>query len=110
MAPDAPIQVRRAIALLWASLVIGTLMTIPAWEPLPPEAKEFESWLWGVMAFSIAVPALLIFFVSRRKNWARILMLLLTIFGIASYLAFPSELSSEAGWLFSAIALLTLAH
>ena len=107
MPGDAPIQVRRAIGLLWASLIIGALSTIPAWEPLPEEVKEFETWLWGVMAFSLAVPALLIFFVSRRKNWARVLLLLLTLFGVASYLAFPTELGSEPGWSVAVTVLVT---
>jgi len=108
MPSDAPIQVRRAIALLWTSLVIGALMTIPAWEPFPEELKEFESWMWGLAFFSFGVPALLIFFVARRKNWARILMLLLTLFGVASYLAFRSELGSEADWSVAATILVTM--
>jgi hypothetical protein len=83
MSSDAPVQVRRAVALMWASLAIGILFTIPALEPVDPEAKEFEAAMWVVTTISFLIPAVLIVFVSRRKNWARVAMLILTIVGIA---------------------------
>ena len=93
---------------MWASLIIGAVMMIPEFEPLPDEMKGFESEMWGLMAFSFGVPVVLILFVSRGKNWARILMLLLTMFGIACYLAFAPAPGSEPVWAVAANVLVTV--
>lgn len=108
MSSDAPVQVRRAVALMWASIGIGILFTIPALEPIDPEAEEFEAAMWAVMTISFLIPAVLVVFVSRRKNWARIAMLILTIVGIASYLAFPSEMTAEPMWSIASTILVTV--
>jgi hypothetical protein len=78
------------VFLLWLSLAAGIAIT--ALEMNPIDMAELEElaggpWasaiIWGSGAFAYAVMAMLIFFASRRANWARVLLLLLTIFGAA---------------------------
>ena len=88
---EPPSQVRKAVVLLWVSLILGILGTFVQWEPLGPDLEEIRVSMWGVMAFSIGAPAVLIYFISRRQNWARILTLVLTIGGIAAYFLFPMD-------------------
>ena len=77
-----PVQVRRAVILLWLTLLISIIAT-----PFS-ELSELEStvgndapawlfWLFFVAGYGIvAIP---IVFIARRHNWARIVLLLLTI-------------------------------
>ena len=95
---DAPHQVRNAVRLLWASLFIGTAFAIVEWEPFPPELESYRGEMWLILAFSVIVPALLIWFISRRHNWARILTILLTIGGIALSLWWANEMPAEPWW------------
>ncbi len=95
MPQDTPEQVRRAVYLLWASLVIGVLVIALDWETIGSDLGEFKTTMLVIFAFSFALPATLIYFISRRHNWARILTLVLTLGGIAFYIAWPSEVPSE---------------
>jgi hypothetical protein len=99
MAPERPIQVTRAVALMWASLAIGYALAIPAWEPVPAELKEYEPFVWVPMLVGFAIPAGLILFVSRQRNWARITLLLFTVAGLAVWVAFWNEDPPEPLWL-----------
>ena len=98
MAPERPIEVKRAVALMWTTLVIGIALLIPEWTEMPPELKEYEVLFWASMGIAYAIPATLIFFVSRRRNWARILLLLFTLAGTAIYLAMWNEEPTEPLW------------
>jgi len=91
MHQDTPKQVRRAIYLLWASLVIGVLVVALDWEAIESDLGEFKTTMLVIFALSFAVPAMLVYFISRRHNWARILMLVLTLGGNALYIAWPIE-------------------
>jgi hypothetical protein len=83
---DRPIQVTRAVALLWLALAIGTLGAIPAYvEPLPPDS-EVPAWsLWLLLGFATGLWAILTYLISRRHNWARITTLIFTIFSVGGY-------------------------
>ena len=94
----APTQVQRAIVLLWASFALGTLDTVLNWEPLDPTLGEFEVIMGAILVGSVLFAAVLIYFVSRRHNWARILSLVLTVIGLAMYVVYPPELSIEPVW------------
>jgi hypothetical protein len=94
----APTQVQRAIVLLWASFALGTLDAVLNWEPLDPTLGEFEVIMWAILVGSVLFAAVLIYFVSRRHNWARILLLVLTVIGLAMYVVYPPELSIEPVW------------
>jgi len=78
-----PDTVKRAVWLLWASLILGILSSIPwAFEPLPPEMPKWFT--WSLMLFTFGLSAMLIFFTSRRHNWARMVNFVFYIFGILS--------------------------
>ena len=89
---------RRAVALMWASIALGIVFAIPAWEPLPPELQEYEFFGWIAMCVGFAIPVALILFVSRQRNWARIALLLLTVAGLALSVAFWDEEPAEPLW------------
>lgn len=98
--PDAPTQVRGAIALLWVSLAMSIALTVFEWEPIstPEEAPQFELLLFGSMVVGYAIPALLISMASRRRNWARILLLAFTALWIGLYVAYWDEETAEPPW------------
>lgn len=68
------------------------------WEPLDSSLGEFEIVVWWILVGTILFAAGLIYFISRRHNWARIVFLVLTVIGIGMYLVLPPELSIEAAW------------
>ena len=84
--------------MLWASFALGTLDTVLNWEPLDPTLGEFEVIVGAILVGSVLFAAVLIYFVSRRHNWARILSLVLTVIGLATYVVYPPELSIEPVW------------
>lgn len=94
----APIQVQRAIVLLWASFALSTLDTVLTWELLDPALGDLEGMMWAILAGFALVTIALIYFISRRHNWARILFLVLTVIGLAMYVVYPPELSIEPVW------------
>jgi len=98
MTSERPIQVRRAVALMWGSLALGYILAIPAWEPVPEDLKEYEVFAWIAVCVGFAIPAALIYFISRRRNWARITLLLLTVGGIALWVAFWNADPAEPLW------------
>ena len=62
------------------------------------EEPEF-GWLFvAVSVAAFALMGLLIYFVSQRRNWARIVALLLTIAGIAAIFWLPAEGASLLEW------------
>ena len=84
--------------MLWASFALGTLDAALNWDPLDPTLGEFEVIMWALMVGAVLFTAVLIYFVSRRHNWARILLLVLTVIGLAMYMVYPPELSIEPVW------------
>jgi hypothetical protein len=84
---------------MWMSLVIGLVSSLVAvvLEPVPPELPEFQFMLWIFVPAFFLLPAALIFLISHRKNWARIILLLLMITGLVYFLD-PSDLSTRPLW------------
>ena len=89
-----PAQVRNAVWLLWFLLAASAAAMLVAFQSSEYEsfAAEMGSFIPGfnvavVMALSmggtLALEGLLIVFISRRKNWARIIQLVLTLGGLA---------------------------
>jgi hypothetical protein len=95
MTSDTPAQVRRAVALLLLSLLIGIGVAVAEWEPLP---SEDQALLLTSIGIGYVLPALLIFLIWRRKNWARITLLLFTVLWTVLYLAFWNEEPVDPLW------------
>jgi hypothetical protein len=87
MASERPIQVRRAVALLWTSLALTIVLAITVWEPFPEDLKEYEALTYAAIGIGYAISAALIYLASRQRNWARVILLLFTVVGVAAYLA-----------------------
>lgn len=89
--PDTPPQVRQAIILLWVSqilVVIDAGLTLMF--PEPDTAGE-TGFLVIVFLVFLGLYATLITFAARRKNWARITLLVIAVINTAGYLLLPSE-------------------
>lgn len=104
---DSPTQVRNAFLLLWASFALATIETVISFFGL--EFTDDESvyvylpWLFLAIAFALlAANAYVIYCASRRRNWARIVLLALLLLSVASTLAmhlmWPAELGDEDFW------------
>lgn len=113
-AEEAPAQVRRAVWLLWTSLVIGLLQVALEWEPVRLEFEGWDGVMGIILTISFLVPAVLIVFISRGHRWARMATAIMTLVGIAFYLAWPHEGAPEPWqsavmtWVLSAMDVLAL--
>lgn len=75
-------QVQRAVTLLWVSLVLGAIVVLVDIDSiLFGEMEGFMWWFPAAVLVTYALLGALIVFVSRRHNWARILLLVLTVMG-----------------------------
>lgn len=80
-----PSEVRRAISILWLSLALSTVSTIFDWIEIPEKDIRHDPMLIGLFAAFTFVQALLIHLTARRRNWARILLLVNVVAVAASY-------------------------
>ena len=94
--PGTPPQVRQAIILLWITqllVVIDAVLTMIY--PEPDVAGE-TAFLVVIFVIILGLYATLIIFASRRKNWARITLLVFAVISTAGYFLLPSE--TPAPW------------
>jgi len=54
--------------------------------------------MWVIFAIAFAVSAYFIYCASHRKNWARIVLLILTLATVVMYLAWLPEWGDEPWW------------
>jgi hypothetical protein len=102
---DSPIQVRNAFLLLWASFALTTLESIIAL--FVPELidAELRYLLWSSIAVSfllLVANAYFIYCASRRRNWARIVLLALLLLSqvlvSVTRVMWPTALGDEDFW------------
>lgn len=79
-----PVQVIRAVRLLCVSLGVGVVVSLFDAVMLGPSAPL--AFVLLVVAVVCAMMAALAYEIWRGKNWARIALLLLFVFGLASFL------------------------
>ncbi len=77
-----PPQVRRAVILLWITLVAAIASMVFAFDVATFAEPEMASFLWPFLIGTFILNVVLIYYISRRRNWARVVLLLLTIGGI----------------------------
>ena len=94
-AVESPNQVRNAVALLWSSLILTTVHTVASTD-LPEDG--FDLGMAAVWAIVIYVNGYLIYLVSRRENWARRILLFVTVAVVAATLFWPPEIGVDAWW------------
>jgi hypothetical protein len=111
--PDTPPQVRRAIILLWITqllVVVDAVLTMVY--PEPDMAGE-SAFLVVLFVIVLGLYATLITFAARRKNWARITLLVFAVISVIGYFLLPSEIPApwwtEANiWLSSILEIVAL--
>ena len=101
----SPIQVRNAILLLWASFAISTLEGVIALIVPGLSEDEIGRFLWWILAGSILIltaNVYIIYCASRRRNWARIVLLVMALFlwglVLGSHVMWPTEWGEEDWW------------
>lgn len=76
---EKPSQIHTAVNLLWASLALGFVKSIMDMQNLGSQAlPAFTNF---ILVSVIAVMALLIVFISKGKNWARVTFMVLFVLG-----------------------------
>lgn len=96
---NRPIQVRRAIWLLWALLFIHLTSSVLSILEIDSDEEQIPLWFSVTMLSVMFIPnAIAIYFANRRHNWARIGLLLFLILSVS---AIPSLWSLPLGefWL-----------
>jgi hypothetical protein len=95
---ETPPPVRRAIYLLWASLLLSIVDSVLSPESIGEACGEFQTFMVAALVGIFAINGLLIYFASQRYNWARIVLLLLTVIGWSSYFVLPTDISALQWW------------
>jgi hypothetical protein len=104
---DAPTQVRNAFLLLWGSFALATIESVIALFGLGFSDDEplyvYLSWLFLAIALVLIVAnAYVIYCASRRRNWARIVLLALLLLSVsitfATRFMWSTELGDEDFW------------
>lgn len=85
MDADRPIQVTRAVRLLWISLGLGLFGSIAVILGPLPEPTYMSRWLLSaVVVLTFSVMAALTRSIAHRRNWARVTLLIFTLIGLVS--------------------------
>lgn len=90
--PDTPTQVRRAIILLWITQVLVVVDAVLSMMFPEPDMPGETGFLVIVFLVLLGLYATLITFAARRKNWARITLLVLAVISFAGYFLLPSDI------------------
>jgi len=80
-----PVEIHRAISIVWLSVSLIVIATIGNWWLVPPKHPAFSVIL---QIFNVAFFAFLIRKISRGRNWARIIWLVLFVGGCCVVMLF----------------------
>ena len=99
MAPiDSPTQITKAFILLWLSFGISLLEGLATQVVSASADDDLGALAWVISVAVFAVSAYFIYCASRRRNWARIVLLVLTFVAVAAYLVWPPLWSEDPWW------------
>jgi hypothetical protein len=100
LAPDAPREVKTAILLSWVVLVLDSVNNIytHVTRAEPTDGQLFNAILAVVTLSSIAITALFIVFAARRRNWARIALLIWTVGSWCFWFFWPPLVADYSWW------------
>src|SRR5688572_12759835 len=86
---DTPPQVRNAVIVLWAMLLLGTAVWL--WELRDPTLTATLSRVevFLMVAVTVLLSGIPIYFVSRRQNWARWFLLVFSVAAVVAVWWFP---------------------
>ncbi len=80
------------------ALLVNCVGSVLNLEPLTDEDLSFNTSMVIILGAVFSTNALLIYVASRRRNWARIMLLLLTIAGLSLYVIWPTDFFSDPWW------------
>ena len=91
-----PVQVTRAVVLLWAALSVAIVAGMPLYvEPVPAGVSQWSVWL--LLGVVCGFWALMTALIGRRHNWARVVTLVLFVGGlVVSILDYKSLVARPA--------------
>jgi hypothetical protein len=92
--PDTPPQVRRAIILLWITQVLVVIDAVLSMMFPEPDMAGETTFLVVVFVILLGLYATLITFAARRKNWARITLLVFALITFLGYFLLPADIPS----------------
>jgi hypothetical protein len=95
---DVPKQVKQALVLLCASVAITIVDLMFNPEPLIADDPNFETFVYILTAFLYLITFAVIYFIYRRRSWARIAYLAITAVTITAYVIWPPEFAGEPWW------------
>lgn len=89
--PMASSALEMATRCLWLSLAFGVVNSALQWSYLTGTAPTIV--VIGILAFTFALLGWLTYSISRGKNWARIILLIMAIIGLPSLAQLPAVFS-----------------
>jgi len=92
---ETPMQVRNATSLLWASLLLTSVEALAS--ASPPE-DGFDWGLWFLYAIATGANGYIIYCASRRQNWARIVLFVITALVVVATASWPPDIGSDPWW------------
>jgi hypothetical protein len=109
---SAPREVKLAILLSWIVLILDTGNTsyIHIMQSTPSDGVVYRVALVGITLANFVIVAMSIFFASRRHNWARILLLALTLGSWALWFIYPLAIADYSFWKVLVAVMLVLAE
>lgn len=97
-ASKSPIEIRKAIQMIIASIALGIVRFALTYEQTKAKVEAanipgMAPWLFIILTlvFSFGFNLVLLFFLSRGKNWARILFTILFVIGVPMSLPYLME-------------------
>jgi hypothetical protein len=102
--PDA---VRNGVALLWASLVLTTVDTLVSGSFGAEDGVDLA--FGAIYVATVAVNAWVIHSAFRRRNWARIILLIIIVAVISLSFFWPPEIGVDPWWSILLLGAATLA-
>lgn len=95
-----PREVKIAILLSWIALVLDSIHDI-YWHITSSSTTDgllFQTLLAAVTLATIAITTLFIFFASRRRNWARLALLIWTLGSWGLWFYWPPVIGDYSWW------------
>ena len=107
---DAPNEVKIAILLSWIALALDTANNIYSHIQISTETDDslFRSILAVVTLATVVITAGFIFFAARRRNWARLCLLVWTLGSWGLWFFWPPAFADYSWWEWLASGVLVL--
>jgi hypothetical protein len=107
---DAPNEVRIAILLSWSALALDTAINVYTPIQISTEIDDplFRSVLALAILATVAIAAAFIFFAARRRNWARVSLLVWTFGSWGLWFFWPPVFADYSWWEWLSFAVILL--